>query len=143
MFPCSYTTEVNQIVYYCKSLVDNLGMDDSTTANVSRGIIGFIAKHKTSKTEMETTISLPKDLEVTLRKQANEKGVSLDALIVDLLNRSLGLNNEEDDTLMSKEEFFAKIERAEKNIELGNCYEMKPGETLDTFLERMTSGGYV
>lgn len=45
----------------------------------------------------------------------------------------------EDDTLMSKEEFFAKIEESEKQIERGEYSVMKPNETLDEFLERVTN----
>ncbi|MBR3798277.1 MAG: hypothetical protein IKK36_05140 [Bacteroidales bacterium] len=45
----------------------------------------------------------------------------------------------EDDTLMSKEEFFAKIEEAERQIERGEYSVMKPDETLDEFLERVTN----
>ncbi len=45
----------------------------------------------------------------------------------------------EDDTLMSKEEFFAKIEESEKQIERGEYSVMKPEETLDEFLERVTN----
>lgn len=45
----------------------------------------------------------------------------------------------EDDTLMSKEEFFAKIEEAERQIERGEYSEMKPDETLDEFLERVAN----
>ena len=45
----------------------------------------------------------------------------------------------DDDTLMSKEEFFAKIEEAERQIERGEYSVMKPDETLDEFLERVTN----
>ena len=45
----------------------------------------------------------------------------------------------EGDTLMSKEEFFAKIEESEKQIERGEYSVMKPDETLDEFLERVTN----
>ena len=45
----------------------------------------------------------------------------------------------EDDTLMSKEEFFAKIKEAERQIERGEYSVMKPDETLDEFLERVTN----
>ena len=45
----------------------------------------------------------------------------------------------EDDTLMSKEDFFAKIEEAERQIERGEYSVMKPDETLDEFLERVTN----
>ncbi|MBO7570598.1 MAG: prevent-host-death protein [Bacteroidales bacterium] len=45
----------------------------------------------------------------------------------------------EDDTLMTKEEFFAKIEESRKQIERGEYSVMHPDETLDEFLERVTN----
>lgn len=42
----------------------------------------------------------------------------------------------EDPTLMTKEEFFAKIERAEQQIANGEGMRMLPGEDLTTFLRR-------
>ena len=43
----------------------------------------------------------------------------------------------EDDTLMAKEEFFAKIDRSLQQAREGKVHEMLPGETLDQFLERI------
>ena len=43
----------------------------------------------------------------------------------------------EDPTLMTKEEFFAKIERGERDFREGRYYEMLPGENLDDFLNRV------
>ena len=42
----------------------------------------------------------------------------------------------EDSTLMTKEEFFAKIERAEQQSARGEGMAMLPGEDLATFLKR-------
>ena len=41
-----------------------------------------------------------------------------------------------DSTLMTKEEFFAKIERAEQQSARGEGMKMLPGEDLTTFLRR-------
>ena len=41
-----------------------------------------------------------------------------------------------DPTLMTKEEFFAKIERAEQQITRGEGMEMLPNEDLTAFLKR-------
>ena len=49
----------------------------------------------------------------------------------------------EDDTLMSKEEFFAKIDRAISNLRAGNGYTMMEGESLEEFMERMEIEGNV
>lgn len=43
----------------------------------------------------------------------------------------------EDDTLMSKEVFFAKIDRALKNIEEGNFVEVRTREELHELLESL------
>lgn len=42
----------------------------------------------------------------------------------------------EDDSLMTEEEFFAKIERAEQQSARGEGMKMLPGEDLTTFLRR-------
>ena len=49
----------------------------------------------------------------------------------------------EDDTLMSKEEFFAQIDRAISNLRAGNGYTMMKGESLEEFMERMEIEGNV
>lgn len=49
----------------------------------------------------------------------------------------------EDDTLMSKEAFFARIERAIADIKDGRTYQMLPEENLDDFLNRMEKEGNV
>ena len=46
----------------------------------------------------------------------------------------------EDPTLMTKEEFFAKIERAEQQITRGEGMEMLPNEDLTAFLKRKGYG---
>lgn len=43
----------------------------------------------------------------------------------------------EDDTLMTKEEFFAKIDRSLQQAREGKVHEMLPNESLDDFLERV------
>jgi uncharacterized short protein YbdD (DUF466 family) len=42
-----------------------------------------------------------------------------------------------DPTLMTEEEFFAKLERGEEEYRQGKCHSMLPGETLDDFLKRV------
>ena len=42
----------------------------------------------------------------------------------------------EDSALMTEEEFFSKIERAERQIANGEGLEMLPNEDLDDFLKR-------
>ena len=43
------------------------------------------------------------------------------------------VKEKEDPTLMTKEEFFAKIEDSERQIERGECHTMLPGEDLTFF----------
>lgn len=42
-----------------------------------------------------------------------------------------------DPTLMTKEEFFAKIDRSRKQFEEGKYHTMLPGESFDDFLKRI------
>ncbi len=49
----------------------------------------------------------------------------------------------DDDTLMSKEAYLAKIEKAIEEIQHGNTHAMKQGESLDDFLTRMEAEGNV
>lgn len=49
----------------------------------------------------------------------------------------------EDDTLMSKEAFFAKLDKALSSYNGGKHYEMRPGETLEAFIARMSEEGNV
>ena len=42
-----------------------------------------------------------------------------------------------DPTLMTEEEFFAKLERGEEEYRQGKTYRMLPGESLDDFLKRV------
>ena len=51
--------------------------------------------------------------------------------------RKLVSEKQADPTEMTREEFFARVEKAEKQIERGEGLEMLPGETLDDFLERV------
>ena len=43
----------------------------------------------------------------------------------------------EDPTLMTKEEFFARVDEAEKQIAEGKGIKMMPNETLDELLRRV------
>lgn len=49
----------------------------------------------------------------------------------------------EDDTLMSKEAFFAQIEKAIADVKEGRTHAMKAGESVEQFLERMETEGNV
>ncbi len=49
----------------------------------------------------------------------------------------------EDDTLMNKDAYLEKIERAIDEVQKGNIHPMKQGESLDDFLVRMEAQGNV
>ena len=47
------------------------------------------------------------------------------------------VKEKEDQTLMTKEEFFAKIEKAEEDYREGKTYAMLPGESFTEFRKRI------
>lgn len=49
----------------------------------------------------------------------------------------LAATKKSDPTLMSKEEFFAKLEKGEEEFRQGKFYSMLPNESLDEFLNRV------
>ena len=51
--------------------------------------------------------------------------------------RKLVAEKEADPTLMSKEEFFARLDEAREQIKRGEGVEMLPDESLDEFLNRV------
>ena len=51
--------------------------------------------------------------------------------------RRLAAEKEAEPTLLSKEEFFARVDEAREQIKRGEGVEMLPNESLDEFLERV------
>ena len=51
--------------------------------------------------------------------------------------RKLVSEKEADPTLLSKEEFFARVDEAREQIKRGEGVEMLPDESLDDFLKRV------
>ena len=51
--------------------------------------------------------------------------------------RRVVAEKQNDPTLMTKEEFFAKLEKGEEQYRQGKYYEMLPDEDLDDFLARV------
>ena len=47
------------------------------------------------------------------------------------------IKEEEDDSLMTKEEFFNMIDMAKKEAREGNVYRMKPNQTVREFLDEL------
>lgn len=50
--------------------------------------------------------------------------------------RKLVAEKKSDPTLMTKEDFFSKIERGEEAYKQGECHELLVGEDLTTYLKR-------
>lgn len=51
--------------------------------------------------------------------------------------RKLVAEKEKDPALLTKEEFFARVDEAREQIKRGEGVEMLPNESLDEFLERI------
>ena len=51
--------------------------------------------------------------------------------------RKLVSEKKADPTLLSEEEFFARVDEAREQIRRGEGVEMLPGESLDEFLQRV------
>ena len=51
--------------------------------------------------------------------------------------RKLVSEKEVDSTLLTKEEFFARVDEAREQIKRGEGVEMLPNESLDEFLQRV------
>ncbi len=51
--------------------------------------------------------------------------------------RKLVAEKEADSAEMTREEFYAKLEKAEEEYRQGKYYEMAPGESLEAFLNRV------
>ncbi|MDD6003493.1 MAG: hypothetical protein PUC50_14990 [Bacteroidales bacterium] len=51
--------------------------------------------------------------------------------------KSLKKEKKKDDTLMTKEEFFAMLDESSKEAEEGKAIKMLPNEDLDTYLKRL------
>ena len=51
--------------------------------------------------------------------------------------RKLVSEKETDSTLLTKEEFFARVDEAREQIKRGEGVEMLPDESLDEFLQRV------
>ncbi len=79
---------------------------------------------------METTLNAAflRDLSLVAEDEQMMKKVS--AYVRRLVVQK---TNETDETAMTKEEFFRRIDEAEK----GKTYTMRPGETLDDMLKRV------
>ena len=51
--------------------------------------------------------------------------------------KRIAAKSKADPTGMTREEFFAKLEKGEEEYRQGKYYEMLPGEDLDSFLNRV------
>ena len=81
-----------------------------------------------------TAIQLNAELFRTMGEIADDE-----TLMAKLLKyaKKLAASKKADPTLMTKEEFFAKLERGEEEYRQGKTYKMLPNESLDEFLRRV------
>ncbi len=81
-----------------------------------------------------TAIQLNAELFRTMGEIADDQ-----TLMAKLLKyaKKLAATKKSDPTLMTEEEFFAKLERGEEEYRQGKTYRMLPGESLDDFLTRI------
>ena len=80
-----------------------------------------------------TAVQINAELFRTMSEIADDEG-----LMMKLLKYAKKLAAKKNDpTLMTEEEFFAKLERGEEEYRQGKCYTMFPNESLDEFLKRI------
>ena len=79
-----------------------------------------------------TAIQINSELFLTLGKIARDE-----ALMKKLLKYAKKLAaTQEDDSLMTKEDFLAKLERGEEEYRQGKCTRLLPGESVTDMLRR-------
>ncbi len=79
-----------------------------------------------------TAIQLNSELFFAMSKIASDEG-----LMMKLLKYAKKLvAQKEDETLVSKEEFMASLERGEEEYRQGKCVRLQPGESVSEMLRR-------
>ena len=77
-----------------------------------------------------------------LKQKAKASNSSLNSYVESLLIGILHpMVKEEDDAPVSKNKFIEKVEKAISEVKEGKSYAMKPGESLDAFMDRMEEEG--
>jgi hypothetical protein len=85
------------------------------------------------KHKMMTAVQINAELFRTMSEIADDEG-----LMMKLLKYAKKLAaTKEDETLVSKEEFMASLDRGEEEYRQGKCHTMLPNESLDEFLKRI------
>lgn len=90
----------------------------------------FCRQIKTDK--MMTAVQINAELFRTMSEIADDEG-----LMMKLLKYAKKLAaTKEDDTLVSKEEFMASLDRGEEEYKQGQCVRLLPGESVSDMLRR-------
>lgn len=93
-------------------------------------IVIFAGTTKTDK--MMTAVQINAELFRTMSKIADDEG-----LMMKLLKYAKKLAaTKEDETLVSKEEFMASLDRGEEEYKQGQCVRLLPGESVSDMLRR-------
>ena len=79
-----------------------------------------------------TALQLNSELFLALSKIGDDK--NLMQKVVDFVKDLV--SKKEDDTLMTKEEFYATIEQAEEDYRQGRCARLQEGESVTDLLKR-------
>lgn len=87
--------------------------------------------HKNIKVMTNAQLQLNEELFETLAEISQDESLMRKA--VKALKRIVAKAQKDDPTLMTKEEFFARIEEASK----GPSYTLLPGETIEQLIERV------
>ena len=93
--------------------------------------INTLTLHKTFEDMTTAQLQLNEELFETLTELSQDEGLMRKA--VKALKRILAKAQKDDPTLMTKEEFFARIEEASK----GPGYELLPGESIEDLIKRV------
>lgn len=85
-----------------------------------------------------TLESRRKDIINSIRKTTDANLLDKIASLLNYKALEEPLTEETDDTCMTKEEFFAMIDKSMEEYEKGHYHTMLPNESLDDFLARVT-----
>ncbi len=88
-----------------------------------------------------TSIRLKADIKELAQRQAEQEHRSLSNYIEYLIIQSakrLEKSAQKDDSLMTKEEFFEKLDKSLAEIKEGKVYSLSEEENLDDFVERVS-----
>ena len=98
----------------------------------------------TTVTRIPASFRFQSTLMDELKRMAKASNRSLnnyvESLLISVLHPTTHVS---DESLMGKERFLEQVEKAISEVKSGKSYAMKPGESLDAFMDRMKEEGNV